>query len=96
MEGFDEVLHQVQNAHPGLDLSFVKIEDPVQASVVPVASENTDELFVGDATIGDGEFAQARNVQVQSIVDEAHQPVVEEAHQLVNIVEQTKDNSAPQ
>ena len=53
--GFDDALRQVQNAHPGLDLSSIKIEDPVQASVVPVASENTDELFTGDATIGDEE-----------------------------------------
>ena len=88
LEGFDDVLRQVQNAHPGLDLSSVKIEDPVQAFVVPVASENTDELFVGDATIGDGESAQARNVQVQSVIEEANQPV--------NIVEQTDDNPAQQ
>ena len=53
--GFDDALRQVQNAHPSLDLSSIKIEDPVQASVVPVASENTDELFTGDATIGDEE-----------------------------------------
>ena len=61
-----------------------------------VASENTGKLFAGDATIGDGESAQARNVQVQSVAGEAHKPVVEEAHQPVNIVEQTKDNPAQQ
>ena len=61
-----------------------------------VASENTDKLFAGDATIGDGESAQTRNVQVQPVTGEAHQLVVEEAHQPVNIVEQTKDNPAQQ
>ena len=57
MEGFDDALHQVREAHPNLDLSSVKIEDPVQAFVVPVASENTEELFAGDATLGDRESA---------------------------------------
>ena len=37
LEGFDDSLCQVRNAHPGLDLSSIKIEDLVQASVVPVA-----------------------------------------------------------
>ena len=74
MEGFDDALRQVRKALPGLDLSFVKIEEQVQAFVVLVALENIDELFAGDATIGDGESAQARNVQVQSVIDEAHQP----------------------
>ena len=67
MEGFDDTVRQVQKAHPSLDLSSVKIEEPVQASVVLVALENTNELFAGDATIGDGESAQARNVQLQSV-----------------------------
>ena len=64
MEGFDDALRQVRKAYPGLDLSSVKLEEPVQASVVPVALENTDELFAEDANIGDGESAQARKVQV--------------------------------
>ena len=74
LEGFDDAFHQVRKAHPSLDLSFIKLEEPIQASVVPVALENTDELFAKDATISDGESAQARNVQVQSVIDEAHQP----------------------
>ena len=77
LEGFDDALYQVLKAHPGLDLSFVKLEEPIQASVVPVAPENTDDLFAEDANIGDGESTQARNVQVQFVVDEAHKPVVE-------------------
>ena len=54
MEGFDDAFHQVREAYPDLDMSMVKIEDPVQPSVVPVASENTEELFEG-AVLGDGE-----------------------------------------
>ena len=57
LECFDDALYQVRKAHPGLDLSSVKLEEPVQASVVPVASENTDELFTEDANIGHGESA---------------------------------------
>ena len=94
LEGFDDAFHQVRKAHPSLDLSSVKIEEPVQASVVLVALENTNELFVGDATIGDGESAQARNVQLQSVIDEAHQLVVEEANQPAN--QQIDDNPAQQ
>ena len=81
LEGFDDALRQAQKAHPGLDLSSVELEEPVQAFVVPVASENT-------------ESAQAWNVQVPSVVDEAHKPIVEEANQLVN--QQMDDNPAQQ
>ena len=96
LEGFDDTLRQVRNAHPSLDLFSVKIEDLVQASVLPIALENTDELFAEDATIDDGESALARNVQAQSVVDETHQRVMEEANQPVNIVKQMDDNPAQQ
>ena len=94
LEGFDDTVRQVRKAHPSLDLSSIKIKELVQASVVLVASEDTNELFVGDATIGDGESAQARNVQLQSVIEKAHQLVVEEANQPVN--QQTDDNPAQQ
>ena len=77
-----------------MDLSFIKLEEPVQASVVPVASKNTEVLFVEDANVGDGESAHAQNVQVQSVVDEAHKPIVEEANQPDN--QQKDDNPAQQ
>ena len=57
LKGFDDALRQVRKALPGLDLSSVKIEEQVQVSVVPIALENTDELFARDATIGDRESA---------------------------------------
>ena len=84
LEGFEDALRQVQKAHLGLDLSSVKLEELVQASVVPVASENTDDLFAEDANVGDGESTHAQNVQVQSMVDEAHKRIEEEANQLDN------------
>ena len=84
MEGFEDALRQVRKAHPSLDLSSVKLEELVQASVVPVALENTDDLFAEDANVGDGESTHAQNVQVQSMVDEAHKRIEEEANQLDN------------
>ena len=59
LEGFDDTLHQMREAYPDLDLSSIKIEDLAQASVIPVASENTEELFAGRAPLGDEELAQA-------------------------------------
>ena len=88
LEGFDDALRQVREAHPDLDLSSIKIEDLAQASVVPVVSENTEELFAGGITFGDGELAQGQNVHVQSVVNEAHQPV--------NIIGQTEDTPVQQ
>ena len=75
MEGFEDALCQVRKAHLGLDLSFIKLEEPVQAAIVPVALKNTEDLFVEDANVGDGETAHAQNVQVQSVVDEAQNPL---------------------
>ena len=88
LEGFDDALRQVREAHLDLDLSSIKIEDLAQASVVPVVSENTEELFTGGATLGDGESAQGQNVHVQSVANEAHQPV--------NIIGQTEDTPVQQ
>ena len=46
---------------------------------MPVALEDTDDLFVEDEALGDEESAQAQNVQAQ--------PVTEAAYQLVNVAE---------
>ena len=42
---------------------------------MPVASENTDDLFAKDATQGNGESAQAQNAQgqVQLVADDTRQ-----------------------
>ena len=65
LEVFDDALHQVKKANPDLDMSNIKVEDKGQTSIMPVASENTEDFFVEDATQGDGESAQAQNAQGQ-------------------------------
>ena len=64
LQGFDDALRQVKKAYPDLDVSNVKVEDPVQTSVMLVASEDTEDLFAKDAAKGDREPAQAQDVQV--------------------------------
>ena len=71
LQGFDDTLRQVKKAYPDLDVSNLKVEDLVQISVIPVASEDTEDLFAEDAAKGDGESAQAQDVQVQTnLVDD--------------------------
>ena len=65
LQGFDDALRQVKKAYPALDVSMIKVNDQAQTSVMPVASENTDDLFAEDAAQGNGESAQAQNVQGQ-------------------------------
>ena len=75
LEGFDDALRQVRKAYPDLDVSIIKVDDQVQTSAMPVASENTKDLFAEAATQGNGDSAQARNVQDQAhfVVDDARQ-----------------------
>ena len=75
MEGFDDALRQVKRAYPDLDMSNIKIDDQGQTSVMPVASENMEDLFVEDATQGDRELAPTHNAQgqVQLEADDACQ-----------------------
>ena len=63
LQGFDDALRQVKNAYPALDVSVIKVDDQAQTSAMPVALKNTDDLFAKDAARGDGESAQAQNVQ---------------------------------
>ena len=95
LQGFDDALCQVKKAYPDLDVTNIKVEDQAQTSVMPVASEDTDDLFADDEVLGDGESAQAQNVQVQPVVEVAHQSVEDKAPQLDNFVEQT-DNTLVQ
>ena len=75
LEGFDDALPQVKRAYPDLDVSNIKVEDQGQTSVIPIASENTEDLFAEDATQGDGESAQEQNAQgqVQLVADDTRQ-----------------------
>ena len=52
-------------------MSNIKVEDLVQTSVLPVASEDIEDLFAEDAAKSDRESAQAQDVQVQTnLVDD--------------------------
>ena len=63
LQGFDDALCQVKKAYPELDVSMIVVEDQGQTSALPVASENTDDLFAEEAAQGDGESALAKNAQ---------------------------------
>ena len=49
LQGFDDALCQVKKAYPTLDVSMINVDDQAQMSVMPVASENTDDLFAEEA-----------------------------------------------
>ena len=55
LQGFDDALRQLKKAYPDLDVSMITVNDQDQTSALPVASENTDDLFGEDAVQGDGE-----------------------------------------
>ena len=59
LQGFNDALRQVKKAYLDLDVSNIKVEDQAQTSVMPVASEDIDDLFGEDEARGDGESAQA-------------------------------------
>ena len=59
LQGFDDALRQVKKAYPNLDFSHIKVEDQAQTSVMPVDSDDTDDLFVEVDGLGDGESAPA-------------------------------------
>ena len=63
LQGFDDALRQFKKAFPTLDVSMINVDDQAQTSAMLVASENTDDLFAEEAAQGDGESAQAKNVQ---------------------------------
>ena len=59
LQGFNDALRQVKKAYPDLDISNIKVEDQAQTSVMPVASDDTDDLFAKVDGLGDGESAPA-------------------------------------
>ena len=56
---FYDALRQIKKAYPNLDVSNIKVEDQAQTSVMPIASEDTNDLFAKDVNQGDGGLAQA-------------------------------------
>ena len=63
LQGFDDALRQFKKAYFALDVSMINVDDQAQTFVMPVASENTNELFAEDTAPGDEESVQAQNVQ---------------------------------
>ena len=90
LQGFDDAFHQVKKAFPDLDVSNIKVEDQAQTFVMPIASDDTDDLFAAVDALGDGESAQA-----QPVIESAHQPVSKAAIQSVTEAEQSENTSAP-
>ena len=45
LQGFDDALRQFKKAYFALDVSMINVDDQAQTFVMPVASENTNELF---------------------------------------------------
>ena len=72
LQGFDDALRQVKKAYPDLDVSNIKMEDQAQTSVLPVASDNMDDLFAEADGQGEGESAP-----VPPVTDSANQPIPE-------------------
>ena len=77
-QGFVDAIRQVKQAYPDLDVSKFKVEDPAQTSVIPTASEDTDDLFADDDALGDGESAPAKVAQAQPDMETVPQSVVNE------------------
>ena len=72
LQGFDDALHQVKKAYPNLDVSNIKVEDQAQTSVMPVTSDDTNDLLAEVDGLGDGKSAPTL-----PITDSANQPILE-------------------
>ena len=59
LQGFEDALRQVKKAYLDLDVSNIKMEDQAQTSVLPVASDDTNDLFAEIDGQGEGESALA-------------------------------------
>ena len=88
LQGFNDALCQVKKDYPNLDVSNIKVEDQTQTSVLPVASDDTDDLFTEVDGLGEGESAPALPVAnpsnqlvpeaaIQSVCKADIQPVIE-------------------
>ena len=79
IQGFDDAFRQVKKAYPDLDISNIKMEDQAQTFVMPIASDDTDDLFAEVDGLGEGESAPALPV-----TDPANQLIPEVATQSVS------------
>ena len=60
LQGFDDALRQIKKAYPDLDVSMITLTDQDQTSALPVASENTEDLFGDETAKADGESAMPK------------------------------------
>ena len=72
LQGFEEAFRQVKKAYPDLDVLNIKMGDQAQMSALPIASDDTDDLFAEADGQGEGESALA-----QPITNTTNQPVPE-------------------
>ena len=64
LQGFDDALRQIKKAYPDLDVSMISVSNQDQTSALPVASDNTEDLFGDETAQGDGESAVPKEVPV--------------------------------
>ena len=72
LQGFDDALRQVKKVFPDLDVSNIKVEDKAQTSIMPVASDNTNNLFAEVDALGDGESTQTQPVAESARPRDSH------------------------
>ena len=84
--GFDDAIRQAKKAYPNLDFSQLSINTQPQATVQPVTSESTEDLFTDNAAPGDGDSVPLEN-QAQPVDGDVCQPA---------IVEETVEITSPQ
>ena len=72
LQGFNDALRQVKKVYPDLDVSSIKMEDQAQTFILPVTSDDIDELFTEADGQGEGESAPA-----PPVTDSTNQPVPE-------------------
>ena len=64
LQGFDDALRQIKKTYPDLDVSMITVSDQDQTSALPVASENTEDLFGDETAQGDGESTVPKEVPI--------------------------------
>ena len=70
LQRFDNALCQVKKAYLDLEVSNIKMDDQAQTSVLPVASDDTDDLFAEADGQGEGDSTPA-----PPVIDSVNQPV---------------------
>ena len=95
LQGFKDTLRQVKRPYPDLDVSNIKMEDQAQTSILPVTSDDTNDLFVEADGQGEGESALVRPVTdtANQLVPESTAPAVIKAA-IQPVAEQHENASA--